>query len=42
MHYLMSERIQNEIEKLKVGVAQFNLSLKQVSQILIPKIDIAI
>ena len=42
MHYLMSENIQNEIESLKVGVAQFNLSLKQVSQLLVPNIDSAI
>ena len=39
MHYLMPENIQNQIESIKVGVAQFNLSLKQVSQILIPKVE---
>ena len=39
MHYLMSENIQNQIESIKVGVAQFNLSLKQVSQILIPQVE---
>ena len=42
IHYMMSENIQNEIERLKVGVAQFNLSLKQVSQLLIPYIDRAL
>lgn len=32
-HYLKSQNIQNEIERIKVGVAQFNLSLKQVSEL---------
>jgi type I restriction enzyme M protein len=39
LHYLMSESVQTDIERLKVGVAQFNLSLKQVSELLIPLSD---
>ena len=39
LHYLMSENIQTEIERLKVGVAQFNLSLKQVSELQIPNVE---
>jgi type I restriction enzyme M protein len=39
-HYLMSANVQNDMERLKVGVAQSNLSLKQVSEIKIPKIDL--
>lgn len=35
-HYLRSDVVQNAIERLKVGVAQFNLSLAQVSEIAIP------
>ncbi len=35
-YYLRSYTIQNEIEKLKKGVAQFNLSLQQVSDLSIP------
>ena len=35
-HYLRSQVVQSLIERLKVGVAQFNLSLKQVSEIPIP------
>jgi type I restriction enzyme M protein len=40
-HYLKSKNIQNEIERIKVGVAQFNLSLKQVSElkIALPSIE---
>ncbi len=38
-HYLMSANVQNDMERLKVGVAQSNLSLKQVSEIEIPKVD---
>lgn len=36
LFYLRSNVIQNEIEKLKTGVAQFNLSLKQVGELNIP------
>lgn len=39
-HYLMSANVQNDMERLKVGVAQSNLSLKQVSEIKIPKVDL--
>jgi type I restriction enzyme M protein len=39
LHYLMASNIQTEIEKLKVGVAQFNLSLKQVNELKIPNIS---
>ncbi len=39
LHYLMAVNIQTEIEKLKVGVAQFNLSLKQVNELKIPNIS---
>jgi type I restriction enzyme M protein len=39
-HYLRSAVIQSEIESLKVGVAQFNLSLKQVSDLRIPLPDL--
>jgi len=35
-HYLRSQVVQAAIEQLKVGVAQFNLSLKQVSEIPVP------
>ena len=35
-HYLRSDVVQDAIERLKVGVAQFNLSLAQVSDIAIP------
>ncbi len=35
-HYLRSQVVQAAIEHLKVGVAQFNLSLKQVSEIPVP------
>jgi type I restriction enzyme M protein len=35
-NYLRSDVVQQAIEKLKVGVAQFNLSLKQVSEIMVP------
>jgi type I restriction enzyme M protein len=35
----MAVNIQTEIEKLKVGVAQFNLSLKQVNELKIPNIS---
>lgn len=37
-HYLMSTNVQNDMERIKVGVAQSNLSLKQVSEIKIPKL----
>ena len=36
LNYLRSINLKNQIERLKVGVAQFNLSLKQVSDIEIP------
>lgn len=39
LHYLMAVNIQTEIEKLKVGVAQFNLSLKQVNELKVPNIS---
>ncbi|MFA6016306.1 MAG: N-6 DNA methylase [Gallionellaceae bacterium] len=39
-HYLRSAVIQSEIESIKVGVAQFNLSLKQVSELRIPLPDL--
>lgn len=42
LFYLRSNAIQNEIEKLKTGVAQFNLSLKQVGDLNIPIPPIAI
>jgi len=35
-HYLRSQAVQDAIEQLKVGAAQFNLSLKQVTEILVP------
>jgi len=38
-HYLMSTNVQNDMERIKVGVAQSNLSLKQVEAIKIPKIN---
>jgi len=41
-NYLMSANVQNEMEKIKVGVAQSNLSLKQISQIKVPKVSIDI
>ena len=40
-HYLRSQVVQNAIEQLKVGVAQFNLSLKQVSEIPVPLLPLA-
>jgi len=36
LNYLRSAYIKNQIENIKVGVAQFNLSLKQISEIEIP------
>lgn len=33
---LKSQRIRKEVERLKVGVAQFNISLQQVGELLIP------
>ena len=36
IQFLRSLTVQSEIEKLKVGVAQFNLSLKQVAELEIP------
>ena len=35
-HYLRSQVVQSSIDRVKVGVAQFNLSLKQVSEIPVP------
>nr|WP_324292440.1 restriction endonuclease subunit S [uncultured Draconibacterium sp.] len=40
-HYLMSANVQDNMERIKVGVAQSNLSLKQVSEIKVPKVTIA-
>ena len=39
-HYLMSANVQDDMERIKVGVAQSNLSLKQVSEIKVPKVTI--
>ena len=36
LHFLRSTAIVNKIESIKVGVAQFNLSLKQVGELEIP------
>lgn len=39
-HYLMSANVQDDMERIKVGVAQSNLSLKQVAEIKVPKVTI--
>lgn len=39
-HYLMSANVQVDMERIKVGVAQSNLSLKQVSEIKVPKVTL--
>jgi len=39
-HYLMSANVQVDMERIKVGVAQSNLSLKQVAEIKVPKVTI--
>ena len=38
-YYLRSQTVQNGLDNLKVGVAQLNLSLKQVSEFIIPLPD---
>jgi type I restriction enzyme S subunit len=42
LNYLRSAKLQIQIERIKVNIAQFNLSLKQVSEIEIPIAPLAV